>query len=217
MKAELKRPETIFERDKMSLAAAEVVPTMPLRPFGSACNISTLPPSVSMVGLGCSSFSNFFSTQGDSTECWSVDRLDKAHPNVVAWIRVIDYAVNIAGITLLDTAPWYGHGTSEAVIGWALDELSNRSLFARERLIINTKVGRYEADPAKQFDFSAVATKQSVKRSLERMRCGNYIDVLQLHDPEFAPSLEILMHETIPAMLECRKKGWCRALGMTGK
>jgi hypothetical protein len=30
------------------------------------------------------------------------------------------------------------------------------------------------------------------------MNCG-YIDVLQLHDPEFAPSLD--QHETIPAMM----------------
>jgi aryl-alcohol dehydrogenase-like predicted oxidoreductase len=135
---------------------------------------------------------------------------------------------------LLDTAPWYGHGTSEIVVGWALEEiLSNKdenndnnkprdgetttinSSIAREDLCINTKVGRYEADPKQQFDFSRIATLESAQRSLERLRCG-YIDVLQLHDPEFSPTLNVLLEETIPAMVECRDKGWCRALGLTG-
>jgi hypothetical protein len=40
-------------------------------------------------------------------------------------------------------------------------------------------------------------------------------DVLQLHDPEFAPCLEILMEETMPALMECRSRGWCKALGLT--
>lgn len=149
---------------------------------------------------------------------WSPNTLQKSHPRVQEWIQTIRYAVLEAGINLLDTAPWYGHGTAEVVIGWALEELSNsNSGFLRENLTINTKVGRYEADPRQQFDFSATATLQSVKRSLERMQCCGYIDVLQLHDPEFAPSLDMLFQETIPAMLECQEKGWCRALGMTGE
>lgn len=115
----------------------------------------------------------------------------------------------------MDTAPWYGHGTSEVVIGWALEEILRPNVVDRKDILINTKVGRYEAEPSKQFDFSKQTTLHSVKRSLTRMKC-QYIDVLQLHDPEFAPSLEQLMDETIPAMLECQANGWCRELGMTG-
>jgi len=40
--------------------------------------------------------------------------------------------------------------------------------------------------------------------------------IVQLHDPEFAPSLSILKDETIPALLECRKRGWAKAIGLTG-
>lgn len=58
-------------------------------------------------------------------------------------------------------------------------------------------------------------TIKSVLRSLERMNC-DYIDVLQLHDPEFAPNLSIIMEETIPALLECKKRGWTKAIGLTG-
>lgn len=58
-------------------------------------------------------------------------------------------------------------------------------------------------------------TISSVFRSLERMNC-DYIDVLQLHDPEFAPNMTILIEETIPALLECKKRGWTKAIGLTG-
>ena len=140
----------------------------------------------------------------------------------------------------MDTAPWYGHGTSEIVIGWAMEELltpqdgggegreddnddgdtsskqpRNDGVISREDIIVNTKIGRYEENPNKQFDFSQKTTIDSVKRSIQRMKCM-YIDVLQLHDPEFAPSLQQLMTETIPAMITCRRNGYCKALGITG-
>jgi aryl-alcohol dehydrogenase-like predicted oxidoreductase len=76
-------------------------------------------------------------------------------------------------------------------------------------------VGRYEADPCQQFDFLYTMTLASIERSLQRLQC-EYIDVIQLHDPEFAPSLDILLQETLPAMLEAQRRGWCRALGITG-
>ena len=175
--------------------------------------VSRLPDSVSIVGLGCSSFSTFFWTAAEqkAEDCslWTPETIPKSHPRVKEWIKTVHYAVNTAGITLLDTAPWYGHGTSEIVIGWALEALD------REKLQINTKVGRYEADPSRQFDYSKETTFKSVQRSIKRMNC-RYIDVLQLHDPEFAPSLDQLMTETIPAMISCREQGLCRALGMTG-
>ena len=191
------------------------------RPFGSIhCN-DRLPRSVSIVALGCSSFSTFFLDQHELPENnrhleLTVDRLDPHHPRVVSWIDAIEYAITVAGITILDTAPWYGHGTSEIVVGWALTKLRNEGKVQREQLTINTKIGRYEADPAKQFDFTARATIDSVERSIRRLCCGSYIDVLQLHDPEFAPSLDLLFQETIPAMIECQTKGYCRALGITG-
>ena len=47
------------------------------------------------------------------------------------------------------------------------------------------------------------------------MNC-DYIDVLQLHDPEFAPSMDILLEQTIPALLQCRERGMAKAIGLTG-
>lgn len=208
---------------------------IPTRPHGGALGNTNnrLPKDTPIIGLGCSSFSTFFwtsdqlkkedssTTSSDddmSSSQWAAENLDKKHPIVKEWISTIKYAVEDCGITLLDTAPWYGHGTSEVIIGWAMEEIlhSNKTKNVdRKDMIINTKIGRYEADPQKQFDFGKDATLASAKRSIERMKC-QYIDVLQLHDPEFAPSLEQIMKETIPALLECREKGYCKALGITG-
>jgi len=205
----------------MAATSMENAPAVPKKPFGSVFKNKKhrLPSDISIVGLGCSSFSTFFWTKEESLatdeRIWTVDCLQENHPRVQEWVQTIQYAVTTAGITLLDTAPWYGHGTSEVVIGWAMNELLQSEGFRREDITINTKIGRYEADPAKQFDFGRDATLKSVQRSLERMKC-DYIDVLQLHDPEFAPSLDTLIKDTIPAMLLCQERGWCRALGMTG-
>lgn len=144
------------------------------------------------------------------------------------------HAVLVRGINLLDTAPWYGHGTSEKTIGYALDNILQEdddektvsfilNIECRKRtgdlprdcLIINTKVGRYESQPIHQFDFSYKTTMKSVERSIQRMNC-TYIDVIQLHDPEFAPNISILKEETIPALLKCRRRGWAKAIGLTG-
>ena len=179
-----------------------------------------LPKDAPIIGLGCSSFSHFFWSEDELAKAggvthWTPETVDRHHSHVKEWIRTIHFAIQECGITLVDTAPWYGHGTSEVVLGWAFEELLRNQPSIRNSLTINTKVGRYEADLSQQFDFSFEATVKSVERSLERMKCL-YIDVLQLHDPEFAPTLSVLLDETIPAMIECRKKGWCKALGMTG-
>jgi aryl-alcohol dehydrogenase-like predicted oxidoreductase len=179
-----------------------------------------LDASVPIIGLGCSSFSTFFWSKQERVKRvhhkWTPEDMDRNHAVVQEWIQTILFAIQECDITLLDTAPWYGHGTSEVVIGWAMEELlTEESTIAREDLVINTKVGRYEADPENMFDFSKETTLESVQRSIERMKC-DYINVLQLHDPEFAPTLDVILNETIPAMMECRDNGWCRALGMTG-
>jgi aryl-alcohol dehydrogenase-like predicted oxidoreductase len=198
-----------------------------------------LPATVPIVGLGCSSFSTFFWTAAEQDELmnnqdhlrcdnnnsnsnsssgWTVDTLQRHHPKVQEWIDTIRYAILECGITLLDTAPWYGHGTSEVVIGWALDELllaKEEGVVQREDLIITTKVGRYQAALDDQFDYTYDTTLQSVDRSLQRMNL-TYVNVLQLHDPEFSPNLQVLLEQTIPAMITCQQQGKCHALGMTG-
>ncbi len=210
-----------------------------MRAFGTKVGKTNLPAEVPIIGLGCSSFSTFFLKDSDDDgdngslqrkllECCQANAhlLPVDHKMVQEWIATIIYAVE-NGINLLDTAPWYGHGSSEVVIGYALKKLlrmeeedtsksaDDVSTIERKDIIINTKVGRYDADPEDQFDFSYDATMKSVKRSIERMNCG-FIDVLQLHDPEFSPSIELLLEETLPALAECKRLGYARAIGITG-
>lgn len=156
------------------------------------------------------------------------DTVTKDHPQVQKWIGTIRHAILDCGINLLDTAPWYGHGVSEIVVGYALEDIisdassegkgenDDRKKISRSDLIVNTKVGRYDACAADMFDFSYNRTIGSVKTSLERLKCGDYIDVIQLHDPEFSPSIQLLLDETIPALLEVKSRGWAKAIGITG-
>lgn len=73
---------------------------VPTRQYGS--KDSRLPEVVPIIGLGCSSFSNFFWSPDELAETsdWSPESLDKAHPRVQEWIKTIRYAVE-CGIFLL--------------------------------------------------------------------------------------------------------------------
>lgn len=126
---------------------------------------------------------------------------------------VVGYALDTI---LLNSNPPDDYDNQSPLINTIAHTRKRSGTVPRTDIIVNTKVGRYEADPQKQFDFSYITTMASVKRSIERMNCS-YIDVLQLHDPEFAPSMDILLNETIPALLECRDKlKWTKAIGLTG-
>ena len=205
--------------------------------MGSSSSSSRLPNDVPIIGLGCSSFSNFFSHDDDVIEendCRVKEEvielpLNPKNNMIREWINTVREAIR-CGINLLDTAPWYGHGISECLIGLALtyeencdrvhDDGSNLMKlvdieFERDDIIINTKVGRYDADPNFMFDFSAKRTRSSVLQSIERMKC-RYINVIQLHDPEFSPSIEILLDYTIPELCSLRDEGMVKAIGITG-
>jgi len=188
----------------------------------SSCANARLPENVPILGLGCSSFSTFFLSEEElrqvipPVEDWNNPPRD--HPLVQQWVETIIHAVLDCGINLLDTAPWYGHGSSEIVIGYAMEKLLNShpTSIERSQIIINTKVGRYEGSPDKMFDYSAKRVLESVQTSLMRMKCGGYIDVLQLHDPEYSPSMDLLVDVTIPEMAKLRDQGFVKAIGMTG-
>lgn len=78
-----------------------------------------------------------------------------------------------------------------------------------------TQVGRYEPSATAMFDFSRERTLRSVDESLQRLGV-DYIDTVQVHDPEFAPSLDVVLRETLPALEELRASGKIRCIGITG-
>ncbi|EFA04125.1 uncharacterized protein LOC658727 [Tribolium castaneum] len=114
-----------------------------------------------------------------------------------------------SGINYIDTAPWYGHGVSEEVLGKCLEGIPRKAYY------IATKVARYEKDPKLMFDFSAKKTRESIDASLKKLKL-DYVDVLQVHDIEFAPSLDIVLNETLPAVQEAQQRGKARFIGVTG-
>jgi len=67
------------------------------------------------------------------------------------------------GVTFFDTAPTYGDGASETILGRALQR-------DRERVAIATKVGPHD-DP-----------RASLEASLRRLQT-EYVDLVQLHEP----------------------------------
>lgn len=113
-----------------------------------------------------------------------------------------------SGINYIDTAPWYGSGRSEEVLGKALKDVP------RESYYIGTKVGRYEPIPERMFDFSARRVAESVDLSL-RLLGLEYVDVIQVHDFEYAENLDIILEETLPALQKVVESGKARFIGIT--
>lgn len=116
-----------------------------------------------------------------------------------------------SGVNYIDTAPFYGQGRSEQIIGKALKGIP------REAYYIATKVARYNMGDTveQQFDFSAKKTKESIDQSLSYLGLPS-VDLLQIHDVEFADSLDIVINETLPAVEEAKKQGKTRYIGVTG-
>lgn len=123
-------------------------------------------------------------------------------------IKSVQLAIQ-KGINYIDTAPWYGNGRSEALLGKALADVP------REAYYIATKVGRYKPDIEHMFDFSAEKALSSVEESLKLLGL-KYVDVIQVHDVEFAPCPEIIVKETLPALETLVKAGKCKYIGLTG-
>jgi D-threo-aldose 1-dehydrogenase len=86
-----------------------------------------------------------------------------------------------AGVTFVDTAPFYGLGESERRLGAALRG-------GRDGVAIATKVGRLlEVDPdgevAARFDFGYDAVRRSLESSFGRLGVDR-VDIVHIHDPD---------------------------------
>ena len=126
-------------------------------------------------------------------------------------IRAVHVAVD-NGINFIDVSPYYGHLKAEMVLGKALREIP------RERYFLSTKVGRYGKDGVNTWDYSAQRATDSVYESMERLGV-DYIDLINVHDIEFQASLhgglQKVVDETLPALVELRRKGVVGHVGIT--
>jgi aryl-alcohol dehydrogenase-like predicted oxidoreductase len=119
-------------------------------------------------------------------------------------IRTIHAALD-EGINLIDTAPAYGFGHSEEVVGQALAEYGHR-----EEVIIATKVGLGWSDGNVYRDSSRARILKEIDDSLRRLRT-TYIDIYQVHWPDPATPIE----ETAEAMGDLYRQGKIRAIGVS--
>jgi len=108
-------------------------------------------------------------------------------------------------ITLIDTAPVYGFGRSEEIVGKALADGA-----LRDRVVIATKAG---LDWCAGQPFRSAGRKRilaEVEDSLRRLR-SDYIDIYQVHWPDPLTPIE----ECAEAMLGLYRQGKIRAIGVS--
>ena len=109
------------------------------------------------------------------------------------------------GISLIDTAPVYGLGRSEELVGRALAKYGKR-----EEVIIATKVGlEWRGDQVFRNSTRARIMKE-IDDSLRRLQT-DYIDIYQVHWPDPLVPIE----ETAAAMYQLYKQGKIRAIGVS--
>uniref|UniRef100_A0A1I8AWJ7 R3H domain-containing protein n=1 Tax=Steinernema glaseri TaxID=37863 RepID=A0A1I8AWJ7_9BILA len=174
---------------------------------------------VSQVGLGCGPIGGLFGNVDDSIT------------------SIIETALQ-HGVNLIDTAYWYGQGRSEEILGKVLSKVPRQSFY------ISTKVGRFELDFSRTFDFRADKILESLTNSLKKLRLSYVdicfvqvgrprqrqilvqrldsrqpcldIDLLQLHDSEFSANENIILYETLPALEMAKHSGKIRHIGVCG-
>lgn len=126
------------------------------------------------------------------------------------------------GVTTIDTAPFYGFGLSEEIVGEAIQG------YDRSKIQLLTKFGLvwdgsnhgegsffFNAHDGKQaIPVYKYASKKSVikeaEESLKRLRT-DYIDLLQIHWPDPTTPID----ETMEALAQLKKEGKIRAAGVS--
>ncbi|MFP4698365.1 MAG: aldo/keto reductase [Eubacteriales bacterium] len=108
-----------------------------------------------------------------------------------------------SGINFFDTAPIYGLGKSEEIIG---EELS----YVRKNIIIATKFGLVWNQGDVRHDISRDSILREIEQSLKRLKT-DYIDLYQLHWNDNKTSFE----ETFSTLNRLREEGVIREIGVS--
>lgn len=131
-------------------------------------------------------------------------------------IRTIHAAID-AGINLIDTAPAYGFGRSETIVGKAIAGM-------RDRVVIATKCGLWWQDTqgAEFFEIDGHVVRRclrpetiriEVEQSLQRMGIET-IDLYQTHWPVMAAD-PTPVAETMGCLMQLKQEGKIRAIGVS--
>jgi aryl-alcohol dehydrogenase-like predicted oxidoreductase len=107
------------------------------------------------------------------------------------------------GINLIDTAPVYGFGHSEEIVGKALQGI-------RERVVIATKAALEWPDGKVRRNATAARIRTEIEDSLRRLRTDR-IDLYQVHWPD----PQVPHEETALALEELTREGKILAVGVS--
>jgi aryl-alcohol dehydrogenase-like predicted oxidoreductase len=150
-------------------------------------NIESLPMPASRIALGT----------------WAMGGWMWGGSDEDASVRTIHAALD-CGINVIDTAPVYGFGRSEELVGKSLAD------GRRQRVLIATKVGLDWSDGKPVRNSSPARLRRELEDSLRRLRT-DVIDIYQVHWPDESVPIE----ETAAALDEFRRSGKIRAIGVS--
>ena len=119
-------------------------------------------------------------------------------------VRTIHSALD-RGINLIDTAPIYGYGRSEEIVGEAL-----RQHGRRDSVILATKVGLDWTNGKIERNSTRQRILKELEDSLRRLQ-SDYIDIYQVHWPDSLVPIE----ETAETLRELYEEGKIRAIGVS--
>jgi aryl-alcohol dehydrogenase-like predicted oxidoreductase len=142
--------------------------------------------SVSAVGLGTWAMGDDFFGRVDDSDS----------------IAAIHAALD-SGVTLIDTAPAYGNGHAEEVVG--------KALHGRDTdVVVATKCGIIRKDGEFLRNLKPASIRQEIEASLKRLQV-DVIDLYQIHWPDKSTPLE----ETLEELMKIRESGKFRYLGVS--
>lgn len=118
--------------------------------------------------------------------------------------QIIDKAL-INRINYIDTSPYYGNGLAEEMVGKCLSNVS------RDRYIISTKAGRKSQ---REYSYRYYDIANSVMNSLKRLNC-RYLDIVFINDIEFSDNLDVIINESIPALIYLKNQGYIKYIGLS--
>lgn len=135
---------------------------------------------------------------------WFYGRPEMGLKPVSHGVSMVERALAL-GVNYFDTAPLYGRGRSEEVLGTAL-------LGVTEPYYLATKVGYYP----EPFDYTRDAVWRGVEASLKRLK-RDHVHLLQVHEAEKAGWGGLFdAGRTVETLLDIQSQGICDFIGLTG-
>lgn len=135
--------------------------------------------------------------------CWAMGGAMWGETDDAASVAAIQHALDL-GVNFIDTAPVYGFGHSEVLVGRAIRG-------RRDEVVLATKCGPvWDASGAVGIDTSRINIINQLNESLKRLQV-DAIDLYQVHWPDPQTPIE----ETALTLAELQQDGKIKAIGVS--